>query len=57
MIDLRYIVRRTKASSANVTKMEKVLQWRTKTAWFEGSTTTNGRRGWTEWTDVPEVYA
>ena len=44
MIELRYLQRADKPLS---------LQQRTKTKWLDGTTTKNGRYGWSDWEDVP----
>jgi len=46
MIELRYLQRADKPLS---------LQQRTKTKWLDGTTTKNGRYGWSDWEDVPAV--
>ena len=49
-MELRYVTRQVSNGREGTAK---ILQFRAKTRWYEGSTTTNGRRGWSEWKDVP----
>ena len=46
MIELRYLQRADKSL---------LLQQRTKTKWLDGTTTKNGRYGWSDWEAVPIV--